>query len=364
MSKLTTLGQRLYRGEVSYDFLGRWKTWYIFSAIILLISVGALVGRGLNLGIEFKGGADFSLPNATCSVEEARVVAETQTGGQSIITVTGAGTLRVQTITLTPEQSSVLAGQLADTCAISKDDIKYQVVGPTWGAEISQKAIQGLVVFLILVTLFLTLYFEWRMAIAALVALMHDLVITIGVYALIGLEVTPATVIGLLTILGYSLYDTVVVFDKVKENTRSITGQSVFTYEESANLAVNQTLVRSINTSIVALLPVLAIIFVGGFLLGAGTLLDLAVVLAIGIAIGTFSSILIATPVLSQLKSATPEMKALAARVYARRSQAQRKTVVDGEPAVAAPTIRVDRAIDPAERQQPKKVSRSKRKKS
>jgi preprotein translocase subunit SecF len=331
MSKLSKMGQRLYQGDVSINFVGRWKTWYIISGIILLISVGAILGRGLNLGIEFKGGADFSLPAATCSVEEARTVAETQTGSQSIVTLNGAGTIRVQTLTLTPAESSVLAAELADACEVSKDDIKYQVVGPTWGAEISAKALQGLIVFILLVSLFMTLYFEWRMAVSAMVALAHDLIITIGIYALIGLEVTPASVIGLLTVLGYSLYDTVVVFDKVKENTRGLTGQSVLTYNEAANLAVNQTVVRSINTSIVALLPVLAIIVVGVFLLGAGTLLDLAVVLAIGLTVGTFSSIFIATPVLAQLKSATPEMKALSARVHARRAQVQRKSADAGQ---------------------------------
>lgn len=364
MSKLTVIGQRLYRGDVSINFVGRWKTWYVISGIILLISVGALLGRGLNLGIEFKGGADFSLPSATCSVEEARTVSEDATGAQTIVTITGSGIVRVQTETLTPEASSVLAGQLADACGISKDDIKYQVVGPTWGAEISAKALQGLVVFLLLVTLFLTLYFEWRMAVAALVALAHDLLITIGVYALIGLEVTPATVIGLLTILGYSLYDTVVVFDKVKENTRGITGQSVLTYNESANLAVNQTLVRSINTSIVALLPVLSIIFVGAFLLGAGTLLDLAVALAIGMAAGTYSSIFVATPVLAQLKSATPEMKALATRVNARRSQAQKKSADLGEEVPSVDQLVTARTQNAVDRAQPRKVPRSKRKKS
>jgi len=362
MNKLTAIGQRLYRGEVSFDFVGRWKTWYIVSGIILLISVGALVGRGINLGIEFKGGADFSLPAAICTVEEARVVAETQTGAQSIVTVTGAGTVRVQTQTLTPAESSVLAGQLADACGIAKDDIKYQVVGPTWGAEISAKALQGLIVFILLVSLFLTLYFEWRMAVGALVALAHDLLITIGIYALIGLEVTPATVIGFLTILGYSLYDTVVVFDKVKENTRGLTGQSVLTYNEAANLAVNQTVVRSINTTIVALLPVVSIIFVGAFLLGAGTLLDLAVVLAIGMTAGTFSSIFIATPVLAQLKSATPEMKSLTTRVYARRVQAQRKNPGAGEEVPMGDTLVTSRILDPSDRSQPRKVPRSKRK--
>lgn len=362
MSKLSDVGQRLYRGDISINFVGRWKTWYIISGIILLISVGALLGRGLNLGIEFKGGADFSLPAATCSVEDARGVAETETGAQSIVTLTGAGTIRVQTQTLTPAESSVLAGQLAEACGIAKEDIKYQVVGPTWGAEISAKALQGLIVFLLLVSLFLTLYFEWRMAVSALVALAHDLIITIGIYALIGLEVTPASVIGLLTILGYSLYDTVVVFDKVKENTRGLTGQSVLTYNEAANLAVNQTLVRSINTSVVALLPVISIIFVGGFLLGAGTLLDLAVVLAIGMAVGTFSSIFIATPVLAQLKSATPEMKALAARVHARRAQVQRKSAEAGQGELTTEELTSPRNLDPVERSQPRKVPRSKRK--
>jgi preprotein translocase subunit SecF len=362
MSKLSKIGQRLYQGDVSINFVGRWKTWYIISGIILLISLGALFGRGLNLGIEFRGGADFSLPSATCSVEEARTVAETQTGGQSIVTVSGSGTVRVQTQTLTPAESSVLAGQLADACGVAKDDIKYQVVGPTWGAEISAKALQGLIVFILLVSLFLTLYFEWRMAVSALVALAHDLIITIGIYALIGLEVTPASVIGLLTILGYSLYDTVVVFDKVKENTRGLTGQSVLTYNEAANLAVNQTLVRSINTSVVALLPVLSIVFVGGLLLGAGTLLDLAVVLAIGMTVGTFSSIFIATPVLAQLKSATPEMKALSARVHARRAQVQRKNAEAGQGELSAEDLTSPRNLDPIERTQPRKVPRSKRK--
>lgn len=376
MSKLTKMGQGLYRGDVSFDFIGRRKTWYIISAVVLILSIGVLLLRGLNLGIEFKGGADFSVPNATCSVEQARDSAEGQTGGQAIVTVTGNGTVRVQTETLTPDESSELAGVLAETCAVAKDDIKYQVVGPTWGQEISQKALQGLGVFLLLVTLFLTIYFEWRMAVAAIVALAHDLIITVGIYAAIGLEVTPATVIGLLTILGYSLYDTVVVFDKVKENTRGITGQSVMTYNEAANLAVNQTLVRSINTSIVALLPVLSIIFVGAFLLGAGTLLDLAVALAIGMAVGTYSSIFVATPVLAELKSRTPEIKALDVRVNARRSQASKRATshgashdqdVDDQPekntaAKTQVTARASTRVEAGERVQPKRTPRSKRK--
>ena len=302
MSSIANIGQRLYRGEVSYDFVGRWKRWYILSAIILLVAVASLAFRGLNLGIEFRGGADFAIPNATCSVTEAREVAEAESGGQTIVTVASSGTMRVQTIPLTSAESIELSESLGDVCGVAASEITVQVVGPTWGAEISSKALQGLVIFLALVTIFLTIYFEWRMAIGALVALVHDLVITVGIYALLGLEVTPATAIGVLTILAYSLYDTVVVYDKVKENTRGIAGQSVMTYDEAANLAVNQTVVRSINTSLTSLLPVLAIIIVGAGLLGAGTLLDLAVALAVGMAAGTYSSIFIATPVLAQLK--------------------------------------------------------------
>lgn len=385
MSSITNIGQRLYRGEVSYDFVGRWKRWYIFSAIILLVAVGSLAFRGLNLGIEFRGGADFAIPNATCSVSEAREVAEAETGGQTIVTVASSGTMRVQTIPLTSAESIELSESLGGVCGVAASEITVQVVGPTWGAEISSKALQGLVIFLVLVTIFLSIYFEWRMAIGALVALAHDLVITVGIYALFGLEVTPATAIGVLTILAYSLYDTVVVYDKVKENTRGIAGQSVMTYDEAANLAVNQTVVRSINTSLTSLLPVLAIIIVGAGLLGAGTLLDLAVALAVGMAAGTYSSIFIATPVLAQLKRQQPEMKALAARVQARRKQAVKATATagdsggdsagdsagDGSGAAAGATTTASPAspeelrelarVQSGERHQPKRKSRRKR---
>ena len=354
MSALTGLGHRLYTGQMSIDFIGKRKTWYIVSAVILLVSVGALFTRGLNLGIEFRGGADFAVPSASCSIEQARGVAEARSGAQAIVTETGNGTVRVQTEALSPAKSSVLAGELASACGVDKGEIKVQVVGPTWGAEISKKALQGLIVFILLVTIFLSIYFEWRMAVAALVALVHDLVITIGIYALTGLEVTPATVIGVLTILGFSLYDTVVVFDKVRENTRGITGQSVLSYSDAANLAVNQTLVRSINTSIVALLPVMSIIVIGAGLLGAGTLLDLAVALAVGMAAGAYSSIFIATPFLAQLKNAQPEIKSLAARVAARRSQAA-KASAEGSGSETGTNLAS------AARQQPKRPSKSRR---
>lgn len=349
-----SLGQRLYNGEVSFDFVGRKKLWYIISAAILVVAIGSLFVRGMNWGIEFRGGAEFQVPNATCSIAQAREAAAGVVGGEPIATQTGTGTIRVQVPPVDAATSQVIANELATACDVPASEVDIQVVGPSWGGEITTKAIQALIVFLILVSIFLAIYFEWRMAIAALVALIHDIVITVGIYSLTGLEVTPATVVGILTILGYSLYDTVVVFDKVKENTRGITGQSMMTWGEAANLAVNQTLVRSINTSVVALLPVLATIVVGAGLLGAGTLLDLTVALLVGMAAGTYSSIAIATPFLAQLKERQPEMKALAVRVRGRRAGTRGvKTESDEVPATA---MQADTA-----RTQPKRTSRAKR---
>jgi len=320
MSRLGSVAHRLYSGEVSYDFVGKRRRWYAISGVILLLALIGLFGRGLNLGIEFKGGSEFTVPNTTATVEQARASAEAANIQDPIVTQVGANNIRIQTQALTPTQSAAVTLQLSQDLGVPQGNIAVTLVGPSWGAEITQRAVQGLVVFLVLVVVFLSAYFEWRLAIAALVALIHDLVITIGIYALTGFEVTPATVIGVLTILGFSLYDTVVVFDKVKENTRAITSGNRATYSEAANLALNQTLVRSINTSIVALLPVTAILVVGVGLLGAGTLKDLALALFIGTAAGTYSSIFIATPVACQLEERRPEMKALAARVAQRRA--------------------------------------------
>jgi preprotein translocase subunit SecF len=326
MSRLGSLAHRLYSGEVSYDFVGKRRRWYAISGVILLLALIGLFGRGLNLGIEFKGGSEFTVPNTTATVEQARASAEAANITDPIVTQVGDNNIRIQTQALTPTQSAAVTQQLSQDLGVPQGNIAVTLVGPSWGAEITQRAVQGLVVFLVLVVVFLSAYFEWRLAIAALVALIHDLVITIGIYALTGFEVTPATVIGVLTILGFSLYDTVVVFDKVKENTRAITSGNRATYSEAANLALNQTLVRSINTSVVALLPVTAILVVGVGLLGAGTLKDLALALFIGTAAGTYSSIFIATPVACQLQERRPEMKALAARVAQRRAGGEAKS--------------------------------------
>lgn len=314
MSKLGSFGARLYSGEISYDFVGKRRTWYTVSALILLIASIGLFGRGLNLGIEFRGGAEFQLAAPANSVDVARDLIEDLEIENPIITELGSGDLRIQTSSLDDAKSTEVVSALGEKFGVATGDVRVQLVGPTWGADITAKAVQALWVFLLLVSIVLALYFEWRMAVAAIVALIHDVVITVGIYALTGFEVTPATVIGVLTILGYSLYDTVVVFDKVKENTKHALTQSKMSYSQLANLALNQTLVRSINTSIVALLPVAAILVVGAGILGAGTLRDLSLALFVGMLAGTYSSITVATPVLAQLKDKQPEIIALAKR--------------------------------------------------
>jgi len=337
MSRVSSLAHRLYSGEVSFDFVGKRRRFYAVSAVFLLLALIGLFGRGLNLGIEFKGGAEFTVVSSTATVEQARASAQSAGVSAPIVTSVGSDKIRIQTPSLTLQQSDAIKTQLASDLGVAQSDIGVQLVGPSWGSEITKRALQGLIVFLIAVVLFLTVYFEWRLAMAALVALVHDLLITIGIYALTGFEVTPATVIGVLTILGFSLYDTVVVFDKVKENTRGITSSNRATYSEAANLALNQTVVRSINTSVVALLPVAAILLIGVGLLGAGTLKDLALALFIGTAAGTYSSIFIATPVACQLQERRPDMKALATRVAARRSGSDAKGARSGNARATSP---------------------------
>ncbi|NBU31878.1 MAG: protein translocase subunit SecF [Actinobacteria bacterium] len=357
MSKLGDLGNRLYRGEVSYDFVGRRRVWYIVSAVFLTLSIGTLSVAGLNLGIEFKGGAQYTVqvPNAaTSDVTTARKAVEDAGSVAASVTIVGQDKLRVQTPSLTSEESTKVTNSLAAAFKTEQSKVTSQMVGPTWGAEVSKNAARALVVFLILVALFLSFYFEWPMAIAALTALVHDVLITVGVYALVGFEVTPATVIGFLTILGYSLYDTVVVFDKVRENTSGILSGSRMTYREAANLALNQTLVRSINTSIVALLPVFSILFIGITQLGPGTLNDLALSLFVGMLVGTYSSIFIATPFLVQIKERNPAVQAQANRVESRR----KNTGGESGPAVL---VESTRGVVSGPRQQRVKRTRSSR---
>jgi preprotein translocase subunit SecF len=318
MSRLGTLGARLYRGDVSYEFVSKRKVWYALSAALLVISIGSLLTRGLTLGIEFKGGAEFQVTSPAATPASMLKTVSSIAHGEVVVQRVGTDKVRAQTEKLTSRQLDQVQQALVNRFHVNQSSIDTQFIGPSWGKDVSSKALRALLFFLLGVVVFLSLYFEPKMAAAAMVALIHDLVITAGIYSLVGFEVTPATVIGFLTILGYSLYDTVVVFDKVRENTAGLAGGSRMTYSQAANLAVNQTLVRSINTSIIALLPIAAILFAGIVLLGAGPLKDLSLALFVGVAIGAYSSIFIATPILAQLKEREPGMQALAKRVAAR----------------------------------------------
>jgi preprotein translocase subunit SecF len=316
MAKLSGIGGRLYRGETSIDFIGKRRRWYAFSMILIIASAATLFTQGLHLGIEFKGGSSFTVTSNKASIATAEsALSEAGVTSQNIIQLIGDNKVRIQTEPLTNLQQNTVQDQLSSKFGVSIDSIDAQIIGPSWGKEITRKALYGLFGFLIVVMLYLAMAFEPKMAISAIIAVLHDVFITVGIYALVGFEVTPATVIGFLTILGYSLYDTVVVFDKVHENTRGIVSSGKSTYTQAANLAVNQTLVRSFNTSLIALLPVGSILFVGAGLLGAGTLKDLSLALFIGLATGTYSSIFIATPILAVLREREPAMQALAKRV-------------------------------------------------
>lgn len=319
MAKLSGLGGRLYSGETSFNIVENRKRWYSFSALFIVASIFALGVQGLHLGIEFKGGASFTVNKATATVQEAREAVEAVgLPGEIIVQKIGDSKVRVQTGAVDAAQSRAIEAALTQKFGVTEESIDTQLVGPSWGKEITKKAIYGLIAFLLVIMLFLAMVFEPKMAAAAILAVVHDVFITVGIYALVGFDVTPATIIGFLTILGYSLYDTVVVFDKVRENTKSVVANSKVTYSQAANLAVNQTIVRSLNTSIIALIPVGSILFVGAGLLGAGTLKDLSLALFIGLAVGTYSSIFIAPPFLAQLREKEPAMQALAKRVASR----------------------------------------------
>jgi preprotein translocase subunit SecF len=338
MGKFARLGNELYTGRRSIDFVGRRWLWYAISAVVVLIAILGLSVKGLNMGIEFTGGAQFTvtLPEDQANQETADELREAvsesgiDNASSPIVTTQGEDSVVVQTEPLSTEDGAKIVSIIADVTGVDdpKEDISQEEIGASWGKEVAQRSLLGLGVFLILVVLFIWAYFrEWKMSAAALVALVHDVLITVGVYALSGFEVTPATVTGLLTILGFSLYDTVVVFDKVRENTKNLRSTRM-TYAAAANLAVNQTLVRSINTSIVALIPVGVILYVSAVQLGASSLKDLSLALFVGTAAGIYSSIFIATPLLAHLKSGESEVVLAERRAKARAKQADRYAAV------------------------------------
>ncbi|MDX6227635.1 MAG: preprotein translocase subunit SecF [Frankiales bacterium] len=353
---LRNIAHRLYAGDISYDFIGRRRRWYALSGIVMMVSLLSLIFIGIKPSIDFKGGTQFEVPGVT-SISQTTAAMKTVglSGDKVVIQNIGTGStkhVRITTGILTngsDKGSSNQVNQVEDALSkafkVPKSSISLNTVGATWGNQITKKAIESLVVFLIVVVIYLSIRFQPKMAAAAIIALIHDLLITAGIYSLVGFEVSPATVVALLTILGYSLYDTVVVFDKVRENTAGIGAGSKLTYSQAANLAVNQTLVRSINTSIIALLPVAGLLFIGVGLLGAGTLKDLALALFIGLATGAYSSIFVATPLLTELKEREPAMIALRKKV-AQRDAAEAKAAREGastaEAAGGGPAVPVE----------------------
>ncbi|MEE6297128.1 protein translocase subunit SecF [Georgenia wangjunii] len=328
MSKLATMGNDLHTGRRSFPIVQRGKTWLAVGGTLVLISLLLLAFKGLNAGIEFRGGSQFTITGTSTLEQQPAhdVLNEVGADQAARISTVGDEALRIQTEELTTEQTSEVRAGLAETYDVPVADVASTFIGPSWGEDITRQALQGLGIFILLVSVVLSAYFRsWKMAAAAMIALLNDLVLTVGVYALIGWEVTPATVIGLLTILGYSLYDTVVVFDKIRENSTGLLEQEERTYSEAANLAVNQTLIRSVNTSMTSLLPVGSILFVGALLLGAGTLRDIALALFVGMLVSTLSSIFIAAPVQAALHEREDTIKEHTARVLdKRRARAER----------------------------------------
>ena len=325
MGRMSRLGNDLYRGTRSIDFVGRKWLWYAISAVIIVVAVLGLSIKGLNWGIEFTGGTQYKVTVAGGATQQQADAVREAIGGLGIpnadspvVSTSGQSSILIQVEELTDAESQKVTQTIQDTLDVTRNDISQDQIGASWGDEVKNRAILGLVVFLVLVVLFIWAYFrEWKMSVAAIVALAHDIIITVGIYALSGFEVSPATVTGLLTILGFSLYDTVVVFDKIRENTKNLRASRT-TYARAANLAVNQTLVRSINTSLVALIPVGAILYVSAVQLGASSLKDLALALFVGMAAGAYSSIFIASPLLVHIKSNESEIVMAERRAKAR----------------------------------------------
>lgn len=317
MSRMADWGNDLYTGQRSIDFVGRSKTWYKASAVILLVALLGFVVRPLNLSLEFTGGSEFRVATAGApsdyesrARDQVREVAGPSASAN--VTTLGGTTVRIQTEELDEDQAREVSAGLAQAFDVESNKISSNFIGPSWGASVSKQALRALIVFIALTTALMALYYRnWKMAVSSMVALAHDMVITVGIYTWIGFEVSPATMIGFLTVLGYSLYDTVVVFDHVKENTRAAFANKRTTFARAANLAINQTLVRSINTTVIAVLPIVAVIIIGYAKLGPGTLLDLSLALFIGMTVGAFSSVFIATPLLVDLRRKDPEVVAL-----------------------------------------------------
>lgn len=332
MASLTTFGNDLYTGKRSFNFVGNRKVWFsVAIALVLLSILVPIVKGGFNLSFEFTGGSQFTIsPVAEADQDRATdAVASVVPEAVAKVTTVGDNAIRVQTSQLTSKETTDVTTALATAFDVEESDVATSFIGASWGQDVTRQAISGLLIFLALAFVTMALYFRtWKMSAAAMIALLDVLIITLGVYSLSGFEISPAAIIGFLTILGYSLYDTVVVFDKIRENTTEDGENAPRTFAESVNLAVNQTLVRSINTSIVAALPVASILIIGDFILGAETLRDISLSLFVGIIVATYSTIFVAAPLYALFRQNEPEIKKRDARVLAARKRAAEHPVV------------------------------------
>jgi preprotein translocase subunit SecF len=359
----------IYHERTHFDFIGRSRIWLAVSGAAVLISLLALVYSGLNLGIDFEGGTQWEVraANGSVSTSDVRDALSPTAATSAKILVLGDDGVRVQTEELKAGQQAAITTALAEYAGVDESAVSLVNVGPTWGDQVSRKALTALIFFFVLIAAYLTFRFQWKMALAAIIAVLHDIVITVGVYAVFGFEVTPGTVVAFLTILGFSLYDTVVVFDKIDENTPSLGAERGDTYSLMVNRSMNQVLMRSLNTTFVALLPVASLLVVGSGILGAVTLRDFALALFVGLLVGAYSSIFVATPILAKLKEREPRNQALRERAASQLARdggaaptATRSNMATGpRPASSAPTSEdapedaaedapLDRAPDPA----------------
>jgi preprotein translocase subunit SecF len=313
-----SLRYRLYHGETAFNFVGRWKVWFLASALVIGAGLISLLTQGLNYGIDFKGGTSWEVKAPGVSVAEARDKLRPFGLGDAKIQIAGGDVVRVQSDTRTPEEQAEITRAMSELGRVDVGQVSVNDVGPSWGKDVTKKARTALIAFFVLISIYIWLRFEWKMAVAALAAVLHDILVTVGVYSISRFEVTPATVVAFLTILGYSLYDTIVVFDKVEENSKGLSATGRLTYSDTVNLSMNQVLMRSLNTSLVAILPILSILLIGAGVMGAITLKDFGLALLVGLLTGAYSSIYIAAPLLAMLKEREPRYTSVRQRLEAK----------------------------------------------
>ena len=367
----TSFAHKLWIGQISYEFVANWRRWYALSGVLILIAIGALIFIQLDLGIEFRGGSNFKVTieqvtNTTVS-DFRQGVMDSGVNNLDATSVTTIGTNRVsiETRPLSVEEQITVREAIATVAGTDAEAVDSRQISGSWGGQVTKQAAIALIVFLVLVSILMSVYFrDWKMAVSGLVGLFHDMIITVGIYALVGFTVTPATLTGLLTILGYSLYDTVVVFDKIRENTANLDDYKM-TYAEAANKSVNQVLIRSINTTVIGVLPVAAILFAGAFILGSGPLEDIGLALFVGMIVAAYSSIFIATPLLVQLRMREPDLKLQATRVAHRREKQAKidsaKSETVEQPTAIAVEVTDEDSMATYVRQQVPRTSRSQR---